>query len=247
MKLRVCSLEERDDGSLENLTPPQVPAVENKDKSAVKLFVSIEGLEATGKTTLVRLLAAACAERGIAYCLKPEFPNGAALGRITDALHHSLFVSDAFSDGAIPALFYMLYAEAISLSKLDYSADVVLADRYIESQAVYQGYFACVDSSFDVVTFLDQLETLYKTLSLPLADLTVVLHAPLAVIRQRLEASMRRSLTTREMGTLGTFDEYYRQIAGRSDRYVCLSSTLGTGSLVSAVYEILADRLAARS
>jgi thymidylate kinase len=104
------------------------------------VFLSIESIECTGKTAVTKRLAEMACVRGINCSIKPEFP--AALEHdINEALSKSIFVSKTFSHGPSAALFFMLYGEAVSVFHCAPNADLVIADRYIDSIAIYQRRF----------------------------------------------------------------------------------------------------------
>jgi dTMP kinase len=102
------------------------------------MFVVLEGVEGSGKSTQARLLAEWLAARGIAHVLTRE-PGGTQIGEeVRRALLHG---------GAVPArteLLLMLAARAAFVDEVVRPAldrgDVVISDRYELSSIAYQGY-----------------------------------------------------------------------------------------------------------
>ncbi|MFZ4847931.1 MAG: dTMP kinase [Caldilinea sp.] len=104
------------------------------------LLITFEGPEGSGKTTQIRLLGAALADRGEAVLLTRE-PGGTALG---DAIR-GLLLDPAFttmSPRAETLLFQAARAQLVDtvVRPALATGQVVLCDRYIDSTLAYQGY-----------------------------------------------------------------------------------------------------------
>ena len=141
-------------------------------------FISLEGVDGSGKTTQLRLLADALAARGIA-CLSTFEPGGTTLGRqIRQAL---LRVSDQKVEPlAELLLFAAARAQHVSelISPALESGRVVLCDRFIDATVAYQGYGRGID--LELINRLNQLATGGLK-----PDLTVVLDIPVATGLER--------------------------------------------------------------
>ena len=103
-------------------------------------FITFEGGEGCGKSTQIRLLAAALEERGYSVVQLRE-PGGTAVG---ERIREVLLARD--SDGLDPLAELLLYeaARAQIVSELIRPAleqgRVVLCDRFADSTMAYQGY-----------------------------------------------------------------------------------------------------------
>jgi len=101
------------------------------------MFVSFEGLDASGKTTQVELLAEALLREGREVVATRE-PGGTPLG---EDLRRLLLHADDMARWAEAALFAAARAELVHRvirPALERGADV-LCDRYIDSSLAYQG------------------------------------------------------------------------------------------------------------
>jgi thymidylate kinase len=77
---------------------------------------------------------------------------------------------------------------------------------------------------FDLPAFLRVLKTVYRLLAYPLPDVTFVLHAPIDVVRERVEKRDGRKISASELETLDKFGELYRTLAHAEDSHFYLSS-----------------------
>ncbi len=103
------------------------------------LFVSIEGIEGSGKTTQYEMLLAALAQRGLDVVGTCE-PGGTAIGReIRKVLLNPVFKE---MDGLTEALLYAAdrcqHVQEVILPALR-RGQTVICDRYIDSSLAYQG------------------------------------------------------------------------------------------------------------
>ena len=104
------------------------------------MFISCEGMEGSGKTTVMRRIAAWLEETGHTVCLTRE-PGGSRLGLELRAL-----LLDARNSDMCPEaeLFLYLADRAQHVARVIRPAlsegKVVISDRYADSTIVYQGY-----------------------------------------------------------------------------------------------------------
>ncbi|TAN37854.1 MAG: dTMP kinase [Nitrospirae bacterium] len=121
------------------------------------IFISLEGIEGTGKSTQVRLLAGLLRSRGLSVTETAE-PGGTAISlRIREIL------LSLESTGMTPVTELLLYnasrvqhiAEVISPA-LE-RGDIVITDRFSDSTIAYQGYGRDID--LKLITSLDAIAT----------------------------------------------------------------------------------------
>jgi dTMP kinase len=140
-------------------------------------FLSLDGLDGTGKSTQCQLLADWLRDQGHAVTTCKD-PGGTATGDILRALllgqHGELTVaSEAFLFMASRA---QLVAEVIRPALA--AGQVVLSDRFLLANVVYQGHAGGIDP--ELLRSMGRLAT--DGLE---PDLTIVLDLPLDVARQR--------------------------------------------------------------
>lgn len=148
-------------------------------------LVAIEGLDGAGKNTVTTALIAALEERGrtVATVAFPRYSNDIHAELAADALHGRL---GDFADSvyAMAVLFALDRRDAAAelRARLD-AVDVVIADRYVASNAAYSAarLGESVDGPF--VRWLAELEI--GRFTIPVPDLQVLLDVPVEVAAER--------------------------------------------------------------
>ena len=103
-----------------------------------RVFVTFEGLDGSGKTTQVELLAKHLREEGREVVTTRE-PGGSELGeQIREVLLHRAEDIVPWAEAALFAAARAQLVEKVVLPALERGADVV-CDRYIDSSLAYQG------------------------------------------------------------------------------------------------------------
>lgn len=121
------------------------------------IFISLEGIEGTGKTTQARLLSERLTEKGYEVMLTQE-PGGTVIGnRIREILLHV----DHREMSYMTELLLYNAARAQHLSEKILPAvkqgQVVITDRFSDSTVAYQGYGRGIDIS--LINSLDSIAT----------------------------------------------------------------------------------------
>lgn len=175
-------------------------------------FITLEGIEGTGKTTQLPALAAWLRERGLG-CVVTREPGGTALG---EELREVLLAHRDDGMGADTELLLMFAARAEHLRRVIRPAlargDWVLCDRFTDATYAYQGAGRGVDPERIAV-----LEDWVQGTLRP--DLTVLLDLPVAAGLAR--AGRRGGADRFEAETVAFFERVrqgYLDLAGRHPR-----------------------------
>jgi dTMP kinase len=197
-------------------------------------FITFEGIEGSGKSTLVDLVAGRVGERA----LRTREPGGTAIGR---ALRSVLL--DPGSGDLSPLAELLLYfadraqhvAEVVRPA-LD-AGRVVLCDRYVESSLAYQGYGRGLGR-----------ESIRKLAEIATGglrpELIVFLDVPVEVGLQRVGRRGRHDRLEREVGA---FHEkvragYLELMAAEPGRWLRLDATAAPTELAGSVWGELERR-----
>jgi dTMP kinase len=152
------------------------------------LFITLEGVEGSGKTTQARSVAAALQARGYSVELTRE-PGGTSAGRALRAI----LLDPANSLEPVTELLMMLADRAQhvreQLKPAIAAGAIVISDRYSDSTAAYQGY----GRGFDLKLLGDLNRLATDTLD---PDLTFVLDCPVELGLARTRARQAADATT---------------------------------------------------
>jgi dTMP kinase len=211
------------------------------------LFITLEGLDGSGKTTQIKRLAAWMQRRGPAPVITRQ-PGGTALGeRIRELLLDSR--SRGLSTMTEMALMFADRAQAIAevIEPALASGKTVLCDRFTDSTEAYQGGGREIGSA----TILELHQLICGDLQ---PDLTLLL---LPSLQLSLNRARRRSDRVAEQNGkdesrfeneddafYGRVWEKYREIAAReSGRVVLIEGDLGIDEVHEQIVEAVAMRL----
>jgi len=201
------------------------------------LYVAFEGIDTCGKSTLAKLVSNTLRSQGRRVVVKSEFPVQ-EIGALKEALASANFLSEGFRYGPVPALFYVLYLESISLSRIGATkADFILMDRYIDSIAAYQGYFATPALDYSPVPLVQVLENLFEDLGLSITDLSIYLQISERTLSHRFFVRHKRILRVRERRTFRSITKNYEILFRERRRFVAVNAD---GSLSDIVEKCLA-------
>ena len=204
----------------------------------MSLLITFEGPEGSGKTTQIRLLGAALADRGEAVLLTRE-PGGTPLG---DAIR-GLLLNPAFttmSPRAETVLFQAARAQLIDtvVRPALAAGQVVLCDRYTDSTLAYQGY-----GHGQLLTALRQLGDYATGRLLPALTLYLDIDVHIGLERKRTGAAEEWN---RMENQAAAFHQRVRQgylaLAAANPERWCL---LDAGQPVEVLHSLVLDRVAA--
>lgn len=187
-------------------------------------YLTIEGVDAVGKTTLVSALHSHYAARGTRTVIKPEFPTAPEIAApIDEALKRSTFISEGFAGGPEAAFFFMMYAEMTAMASLP-EADLVVGDRGLDSVCLYQGASVCRRDPFDAVATVAAMEALYRSLGLRVPERTLLLVLPPADLPARLTRKNGREPTNAELAQLVWLQDEFVRVASQRPRFRVLDA-----------------------
>ena len=211
------------------------------------LFITLEGLDGSGKTTQIKRLVAWLENRGLTPVLTRQ-PGGTAIGDRIRAL-----LLDSRSVGLAPmtemALMFADRAQAIAevIQPALEAGKIVLCDRFTDSTEAYQGGGRELGSEM----VLEMHRLICGDLQ---PGLTLLL---LPSLESSLERARRRNLRMQaENGKdEGRFeleqDAFYRRVwlkyreiaAREPERVVCIEGNLGIDEVYEQIVEAVAERL----
>ena len=119
----------------------------------------------------------------------------------------------------------------------------MIGDRGIDSICVYQGWRAAHPSSFEPVTCLTALESLYRSLSLPLPELTILLTLPEMELARRFEARNRRRALPAELKELMKIQEGLLSISSECGRFATINADMPKAEVERLALELIRDRV----
>ena len=138
------------------------------------MFIVFEGIEGSGKSTQISLLARRLEERGIA-CVVTREPGGTAVGEQIRAvfMHSDNHAMMPLTELLLVAAARVQHVHEVVRPALD-AGRVVLCDRFCDATMVYQGYAGDVP-----IALISQCHRMFCDALLP--DLTVLLDCPVDV------------------------------------------------------------------
>lgn len=188
-------------------------------------YVTLEGVDAVGKTTLVDGLRSYYQGRGISICLKPEFPNTPDIAElIDDALTRSIFISEGFALGPAAAFFFMFYAEMATFVSLPAHANMMIGDRGLDSLCLYQGAFVGDRRQFRPERIVEAVEAVYEALGLHIPERTLLLTLPAPALVTRFAKRNGRIPSGDELSRLLWLQEQFVIVAKHKCRFVVIDA-----------------------
>jgi dTMP kinase len=209
------------------------------------LFVTLEGIEGSGKSTQVAILAAALRSRGSQVMVTRE-PGGTRAGEFIRAIF--LDSSISLEDTAELLLVLADRAQHVreTLRPALETGQIVISDRYSDSTIAYQGYGRGLD--LKLVRELNRLASNGIT-----PDLTIVLDCPpeTGLARTKLRADSAARAPDRFEGEKLEFHrrirDGFRAVAGdEPSRVVLLDSTQKTDIVSAHILHLVLERSAGR-
>jgi len=210
------------------------------------VFVSFEGIEGSGKTTVVRQIASRLQQDRWTVDLLRDFASPRSRTPVENAVHKSIFFSLGFEEGPRAALLYLLYHEAVKWELADgVTGDVMLADRFLDSIVAYQGRFLRTTNTIDAVTLAELIEGLMRQVGIPIPDTTYLLDVSPELSAERFASREGRRLTQFEFDQITQIRAALVRLADSNSRIVLVDASDSLEQVVDLIYEDLRKRLRA--
>ena len=208
-------------------------------------FVTLEGIEGSGKTTQAELLANALRSRGDLVTITRE-PGGTRAGELIRAIFLDPTISLEHTAELLLVLADRAQHVREHLRPTLESGQIVVSDRYSDSTTAYQGYGRGLDLS--LIGELNRLATDGIT-----PDLTILLDCPPEVGLARTKARVHGAARAIDRFEGEQIDfhrrvhEGFRTIASREpSRVVLLDSTEETDIVSARILRLVLERLLER-
>ncbi len=203
------------------------------------MFVSVEGIEGSGKTTVVREVAGRLRADRWSVDLLRDFATPHFRTPVETAVRKSLFFSLGFEDGPRAALLYMLYHEAAKWDRAAPSSrDVMIADRFLDSIVAYQGQFVPSQESNDAEKLERRTAGLLRQIGIPIPDRTYLLDVPIELSVERFAGREGRCLTDFELTQLTQIRASLLILARVNPRFLVIDAGLPLDDVVKIVLAI---------
>lgn len=200
------------------------------------MFITFEGIEAAGKSTLIATLADDLRTRGVDVLVTRE-PGGTSLG---DLIRRVFIDPAAVIDPLAEAMLMnasraQLVAEVIGPALR--AGRTVLCDRFFDATIAYQGY----GRGLDVEMLLELCLVATQRIA---PDLTFLLDVPPEISAERLRARGASDRLEREgLDFHGRVREGYQEIARRfPGRFVIIDAALDPADVAARAREALGER-----
>jgi dTMP kinase len=208
-------------------------------------FVTLEGIEGSGKTTQAELLANALRSRGDLVTVTRE-PGGTRAGEFIRAIFLDSTVSLEHTTELLLVLADRAQHVREQLRPTLERGQIVISDRYSDSTTAYQGYGRGLD--LKLVRELNRLATDGIT-----PDLTIVLDCPPEVGLARTKARVHGAARAIDRFE-GEQIEFHRRVregfraiaSDEPSRLVLLDSTEDTHLVSARILRLVVERLAGR-
>lgn len=154
-------------------------------------FITLEGIDGCGKSTLARNLAAALSAEGHAVLLTKE-PGGSKLGMaIRQILHEQPEPLEAISEFLLFAADRAEHFRKIIIPALQ-AGTIVISDRCADSSVAYQGYGRGLDTTF--ITYVNAIAMVGV---IPALTFFIEIDAAIAFARLRERGTQLTSIESR--------------------------------------------------
>lgn len=203
-------------------------------------FISLEGPDGSGKSTVIRGLQKALQERGVDVITTRE-PGGSPIAeQIREVI---LNVNNTAMDGRTEALLYAASRRQHLVDTIIPTLDKgqwVLSDRFVDSSLAYQGVARQIPQ--EEVWTINQF-----AIEGQLPDLTLLLDVPAEVGLERIQKARGQRQYDRLDRESLNFHQKVRQafldLAAENDRIVLIDANMTYDAVIERCLEVIAERL----
>jgi dTMP kinase len=197
------------------------------------MFITLEGLDGSGKTTQAKLLAARLEAEGVEVVNTRE-PGGTPLGeQIRDLVLHGDHVAP-WAEAALYAAARAQHVDQLIRPALERGATVI-CDRYVDSSVAYQGIARGLGLERVLELNLAVVEQL-------MPDRTILLELGVEDAADRMGMDLDR-IEREDEGFRARVAAAYRQLAGMfPERYVIIDGTAPPKEIAEEIHGALAGR-----
>lgn len=214
--------------------------------SGVDVFVSVEGIEASGKTAVVRELAVRLRKDRWSVDLLRDFADPRCRVPVEDALRRSRFFSVGFDGGPRAAFLYMLYHEAAKWDRAaSVSPDVMIADRFLDSVIAYQGHFLPPGVT-DIVELAHRTSDMLRQIGIPIPVRTYLLDVSTSLSAERFACREDRPMTAFKIAHITQIRASLLALARVQPRFVVIDASRPLHEVVERVLGDLNTRIGDR-
>ena len=190
---------------------------------------SIEGIDGAGKATCSRFVMKKLSDEGI-KCSLISFPNYKKT--FSSAIIEALLNDDIKNSNAYFASIAFAMDRVETISKFSDEVDVIILDRYVASNAAFQGTRVPKEQKSNLIEWVANLE--FDKLKSPKPNLNFFLESDPLFTRKNIEKKDTRSYTPEK------FDAYERDLNFQIDVYqsylsICDSDLFGRWEKISTM------------
>ncbi len=206
------------------------------------LFVTVEGIDGSGKSTVVAAVREALERDGVPICTTRE-PGGTEIGRAIRSM-----LLDHWVQPPTPMAELLLYFAdraqhvATVITPALARGELVVADRYMDSTIAYQGYGRAVASPAEIAAWESHLASGGVR-----PNLTLLLDLPAFQAASRLRARGTDRLERSGVEYFTRVRNGFRQLAlAEPDRFVVIDASRSAGFVLDTALEAIRARLRPR-
>lgn len=203
----------------------------------MKKIIVFDGLTACGKTTLLKKVEAGMKEKGIKVSIMDERN---ALRDLIDKLQIENIIRSDLPPITETLFWSMNQAYRVESELPTKKGDLILIDRYIYTPIVYQ-YLLLREKNVKLDTLVEFMTKPFG-IPFPVPDLSLILLAPINVLKERFKKREKREMTDSEVKITKQALQIYQTLSKRFKNYVILDSNKSINSLYNEVEKLIQNK-----